>query len=93
VIVFAGVLLIAESFTLNQMSDRIVCSCVTCPKCGTWVVVEREVAREMNKERVTATCPAPDCGKQFAFAVGETKVFELPMSLFERRHFFRSELS
>jgi hypothetical protein len=56
------------------------------------VVVEREVTRETNKEKVSTTCPAPECGKQFSFAVGETKVFELPMSLFERRHFFRSEL-
>lgn len=88
-----GVFLTAKSFTLNQMTDRIVCSCVTCPKCGTWVVVEREVTRETNKEKINTTCPAPECGRQFAFAVGETKVFELPMSLFERRHFFRSELS
>jgi hypothetical protein len=56
------------------------------------VVVEREVNREINKDKVDTTCPAPECGKQFAFAVGETKVFELPMSLFERRHFFLSEL-
>ncbi len=74
------------------MTDHIVSSCVTCPKCGTWVVVEREVTRETNKEKVGTTCPAPECGKQFSFAVGETKVFELPMNLFERRHFFRSEL-
>ena len=56
------------------------------------MVVEREVSREINKDKVDTTCPAPECGKQFAFAVGETKVFELPMSLFERRHFFLSEL-
>jgi hypothetical protein len=57
------------------------------------VVVEREMARETNKERLSTTCPAPECGKQFVFVPGETKVFELPMSLFEQRHFFRSELS
>jgi hypothetical protein len=57
------------------------------------VVVEREMARETNKEKLSTTCPAPECGKQFAFVPGETKVFELPMSLFEQRHFFRSELS
>jgi hypothetical protein len=57
------------------------------------VVVEREMTRETNKEKVNTTCPGPECGKQFAFAVGETKVFELPMTLFERRHFYRSELS
>jgi hypothetical protein len=80
-------------YTESQMSDRIVCSCITCPKCGTWVVVEREMTRETNKEKLNTTCPGPECGKQFAFAAGETKVFELPMSLFERRHFYRSELS
>jgi RNase P subunit RPR2 len=74
------------------MTDRIVCSCITCPKCGTWVVVEREMTRETNKEKLNTTCPGPECGKQFSFAAGETKVFELPMSLFERRHFYRSEL-
>jgi hypothetical protein len=51
------------------------------------------MTRETNKNVVNTTCPGPECGKQFAFAVGETKVFELPMSLFERRHFYRSELS
>ncbi len=66
-----------KSFTLGQMSDRIVCSCITCPKCGTWVVVEREMTRETNKEKLSATCPGPECGKQFSFAPGETKVFEL----------------
>jgi hypothetical protein len=80
-------------YTGKQMPDRIVCSCVTCPKCGTWVVVEREMTREAHKEKVNAVCPAPECGKQFAFAGGEAKVFELPLNLFERRHFFRSDLS
>ena len=88
-----GILGNEKSFTLGQMSDRIVCSCITCPKCGTWVVVEREMTRETNKEKLNATCPGPECGKQFSFAPGETKVFELPMNLFERRHFYRSELS
>ena len=56
-------------------------------------MVEREITRETKKEKVGATCPAPECGKQFEFAPGETKVFELPLTLFERRHFYRSELS
>jgi hypothetical protein len=33
-----------------------------------------------------------DCGKEFAFCRGETQVFELPISLFDSRHFYRSEL-
>jgi len=44
------------------------------------------------KERLGAICPVSDCGKEFAFYTGETQVFEQPISLFERRHFYRSEL-
>ena len=78
------------------MADRIVCSCVTCPGCGTWVVVEREIARagdiNINKDKVKTRCPLSECAKEFAFETNETRVFELPTSLFERRHFYRSEL-
>jgi hypothetical protein len=45
-----------------------------------------------NKDRFKTICPAPECGKEFAFEGGETRLFELPVSLFERRHFYRSEL-
>ncbi len=51
------------------------------------------MTREANREKFNTTCPGPECGKQFSFSVGETKVFEVPMGLFERRHFYRSELS
>jgi hypothetical protein len=34
----------------------------------------------------------PECGKEFEFEDRETRVFELPPSIFERRHFYRSEL-
>ena len=47
----------------------------------------------MSKEKFRARCPAPECGKEFEFEIGETRFFELPLSLFERRHFYRSELS
>jgi len=30
---------------------------------------------------------------EFVFELGETRVFEVPLLLFERRHFYRSELS
>lgn len=75
-----------------EMADRIVCSCVTCPKCGTWVVVGQQAEGGEKKERVRTNCPAPECGKEFDFETGETRVFEVPLSLFERRHFYRSEL-
>ena len=42
-----------------------------------------------NKDRVQHV---PASGKDFAFEGGETRVFELPLFLFERRHFYRSEL-
>lgn len=75
-----------------EMADRIACSCVTCPKCGTWVVLTQPTALESSKEKFRAGCPVLECGKEFEFEAGETHVFELPLPLFERRHFFRSEL-
>jgi len=73
--------------------DRILCSCVTCPTCGAWVVVQGRNPRDNNnKDRLRTTCALPECGKEFSFDEGETRVFELPVSLFERRHFYGSEL-
>ena len=46
-----------------------------------------------SKEKFRASCPVPECGKEFEFEIGETRVFDLPLPLFERRHFYRSELS
>jgi len=37
-------------------------------------------------------CAAPDCRKEFEFTSDEVRSFELPLALFERRHFFHSEL-
>jgi hypothetical protein len=74
------------------MADRILCSCVTCPKCGTWIVVEREIRSGVKQGKFRATCSVPECGKEFEFEDRETRVFELPPSIFERRHFYRSEL-
>ena len=72
------------------MADRIACSCVTCPKCGTWVVVGQRT--EIGETKIRESCPVPECGREFAFELGETRVFELPMLPFERRHFYGSEL-
>ena len=46
----------------------------------------------IQNRKVPANCPAPECGKEFEFEAIETRVFEVPVPLFERRHFFRSEL-
>jgi hypothetical protein len=74
-----------------RMADRIACSCVTCPKCGIWVVIPQNQLA-LSKEKSLAICPASECGKEFEFQAGETRVFEVPLPLFERRHFYRSEL-
>ena|SRR5581483_7653518 len=76
----------------REMADRIACSCVTCPKCGTWVVVREPAELGSSKEKFRAGCPVPECGKAFEFELSETQVFEIPLPLFERRHFFGSEL-
>jgi hypothetical protein len=77
----------------NQlMADRIACSCVTCPKCGTWIVVREPTQARPGNEKFRASCPVPECGKEFEFEPGEAQVFDLPLLLFERRHFYRSEL-
>jgi hypothetical protein len=75
------------------MADRIACSCVTCPRCGSWVVVTQPTRVRTGEEKLRASCPVSECGKEFVFELSETRVFELPLLLFERRHFYRSELS
>jgi len=61
--------------------------------CGAWVVVQGKLFKTIIiiKERLGAISPVSDCGKEFAFYPGETQVFEQTISLFERRHFYRSE--
>jgi hypothetical protein len=76
-----------------EMADRIACSCVTCPKCGTWVVVKQQSELGVRREKFRASCPLPECGKEFEFESGETRLFELPLTIFERRYFYRSELA
>jgi DNA-directed RNA polymerase subunit M/transcription elongation factor TFIIS len=73
-------------------ADRIACSCVTCPKCGTWIVVRESTQARPGNEEFRASCPVPECGKEFEFEPGEAQVFDLPLLLFEGRHFYRSEL-
>ena len=75
------------------MADRIACSCVTCPKCGTWVVVRQQTEGGKNKKKLRAICPVSECEKEFEFEAVETRLFEVPLPLFERRYFYRSELS
>jgi hypothetical protein len=46
----------------------------------------------VQQEKSLTSCPAAECGKEFEFEASETRVFEIPLPLFERRHFYRSEL-
>jgi len=75
-----------------SMADRIVCPCVTCPKRGIAVLIRPQNQIAFSKEKSLAICPASGCGKDFEFEASETRVFELPLALFERRHFYGSEL-
>jgi hypothetical protein len=74
------------------MADRIVCACVSCPKCGSWVVLPAFNETGSERSKMRTSCPAPDCDRAFEFDRDETRTFELPLALFERRHFYRSEL-
>ena len=51
-------------------------------------------AHDSDDETMTlsATCTVPQCGREFSFVADDTRIFEVPVSLFERRHFYRSEL-
>jgi hypothetical protein len=55
-------------------------------------VVKEPTERGVRKDKFRANCPAPECGKAFEFELSETRVFEIPLPLFERRHFYGSEL-
>ena len=74
------------------MAERIACSCVTCPKCGIWVVIRPQNQLALSPKKSLARCPAAECGKEFEFEASETRIFEVPLPLFERRHFYGSEL-
>ena len=74
------------------MAERIACSCVTCPKCGTWVVLPSRVEIDSKQPKGKIVCEGPDCAREFVFDWDEARTFELPHRLFERRHFYRSEL-
>jgi hypothetical protein len=46
-----------------------------------------------GEDKLRASCPVSECSQKFVFELGETRVFEVLLRLFERRHFYRSELS
>jgi hypothetical protein len=56
-------------------------------------VVKQPALMNSGEEKLRASCPVPECVKEFAFELGEMPLFELPLLLCERRHFYRSELS
>lgn len=54
---------------------------------------ETATQNERDPGKVSRHLPWPECGKEFAFELSETRMFDLPLLLSERRHFYRSELS
>lgn len=78
---------------MTDMADRIACLCVTCPQCGTWIVLPSRVAIDESQPKSKIRCAAPDCCREFEFNWDEIRTFDLPFLLFERRHFYRSELA
>lgn len=50
------------------------------------------IERAGTNSRFQTTCPVPECSQQFAFGSEEAQIFDIPLSLFERRYFYRSEL-
>jgi hypothetical protein len=55
-------------------------------------VVKEPTELGTGKDKLRAHCHAPECGKEFEFEASETRVFDLPLPFFERRHFYGSEL-
>src|SRR5438876_5761374 len=58
----------------HGMADRIACSCVTCPKCGTWVVVRQPSEAGLgvkNSERMEQRKPNPRARHQTSVFNGE----------------------
>lgn len=74
------------------MADGIVCSCVTCPNGGTWVVLASRPEVGLKASKLRNFCPAQGCAVEFEFRPDEAHTFQLPHVLFEKRYFYRSEL-
>ena len=82
----------SQDLIISIMADCILCSCVTCPKCGSWVVLRSRNETGSSASKFKTFCPAPGCNREFEFTPEETQTFEVSLALFERRHFYRSEL-
>ena len=58
--------------TYNRvMADRIVCSCVLCPKCGAWVVLSAYNESGSKQCKIRTSCTVADCGRDFEFDFDE----------------------
>lgn len=59
---------------------------------NTWVAIRPRPEPGTDKPKMSTRCPVRECGKECEFDWSETRVHEVPLELFERRHFYRSEL-
>jgi hypothetical protein len=55
------------------------------------VVLSAHNERGYKQSKIRMSCPVADCGRDFEFDFDEIRTFELPLRLFERRHFYRSD--
>jgi hypothetical protein len=53
---------------------------------------ERHAGTDDQTVTLDTTYAVPQRGRAFSFEAGDTQIFELPVSPFEHRHFYRSEL-
>jgi len=67
------------------MVDRIACSCVTCFRCGSWVVVTQPTRVRTGEDKLRASCPVSECGKEFVFRVKRDARFRTAATSFRDR--------
>jgi hypothetical protein len=71
----------------------MACSCVTCRgERGLWCAGAARVASTIKTATLNTTYTAPQCKREFSFEAGDAQIFEVSLSLFERRHFYESGL-
>jgi len=65
-------------------------TCITCPKCGVWIVAIKGIAMPETSDGTRLVCP--ECNESFAFENDRARVYPLRQSIFERGFFYPSEL-
>lgn len=69
---------------------RVHCPCITCSKCGVWIVAIDRVVADQSHETGKMRCP--ECGERFDFEADRARVYPLRQSVYERGYFYPSEM-